>query len=162
MIEKNKFLKEKFLSHGVVENKSEKAFNRVEDGWRPKNNLAELRLLIRELVWEKSDEYRSRTNSKISDYAVIEMCCRIPQDTIKKAINGRYNASRNFLAKFCVGLKLGIEKSNELFRIHSGELSLTNDFDYIIYHALKTKDDIDYFIEEVHEYIGINLDRDRA
>ena len=69
--------------------------------------------------------------------------------------------TRNFLAKFTVGLKLDIEESNELFRKHSGELNLTNDFDYIVYHALKSKDNIEFFLDEVYEYLGINLDVDR-
>ena len=89
------------------------------------------------------------------------MSCRIPEDTFKKAINGKYKYTRSFLAKYSVGLKLDMDQANKLFRCHSGELNLTNDFDYIIYHALKTKDDIDYFIQETFEYTGIKLEREK-
>ena len=76
-------------------------------------------------------------------------------------ITGKYNITRNFLAKFVVGLKLGIEEANELFYLESGKLNLTNSFDYIIYHALEDKDLIDFFIEEVEKYTKIKLDFDK-
>lgn len=162
MISKNEFDKQVFQSHGIVNNKIEKGFNRVPTGWTPVNsNSAYLREKIREIIWNKADEYRLLNKVKISDYEVVEISCRIPIDSVKKAINGRYKITRNFLSKFTVGLKLEIECANSLFRDHSGELNLTNDFDYIVYHALKTKDDINYFIDEIEKYTGINLDRDK-
>jgi len=163
MINKDEFKKIKFLSHGIIEKNYGREFYRVPGQWIPiNNNGPELREKIRNIMWEKADEYRSKYNVKMSDYSIIEKCCRIPQDTMKKALNGRYRITRNFLAKFTVGLKLDIEEANSLFKKHSGELNLTNDFDFIVYHALRTKDDIDYFINEVYEYLGINLDVDRS
>lgn len=163
MIIKSEFQKQNFRTFGIMEtaNAEKTGKMRVSKDWQPTNNPLELRLKVRDIVWSKADEYRDKHDIKISDYNVIERCCRIPADTIKKAINGRYNITRNFLSKFCVGLKLEIEEANELFELQAGELNLTNDFDYIVFHALKTKDNIDYFLEEVYEYTEISLDRDR-
>ena len=162
MISKTEFQKIKFLTHGIKEENYERELNRVPDGWRPTNsNDAELRENIRNIMWEKADKYRVTNNVEMTDYNIIEKCCRIPSDTIKKAINGRYKMTRNFLAKFTIGLKLDMEEANALFGEHSGELNLTNDFDYIVYHAIKSKDNIDVFLDEVYEYLGINLDVDR-
>lgn len=163
MINKSQFDKQVFKSHGILNVNYKNQFNRVPSGWVPNNSIsADLREKIRDIVWKKSDEYRAENNASISDYDVIELCCRIPNDTMKKAINGKYKLTRNFLAKFSVGLKLEIELANALFRKHSGELNLTNDFDFIVYNALKTKDDIDFFINELKEYTGINLDHERG
>ena len=65
--------------------------------------------------------------------------------------------SRKILAKFCVGLKLSLEEADELFELHSGKLNLTNDFDCVVYYALKTKDNIDDFIAEMKEKVGVDL-----
>ena len=43
------------------------------------------------------------------------------------------------------------------FLLVDGALNLTNDFDYITYHALKDGDDIDSFIEEVYRYMKVDL-----
>ncbi|GEM_PF-990071 len=163
MINEFEFRKQRFETYGIIEQTYERGLSRVP-GDRPPDNqdLIALRENMRNIIWEKADEYREENRVKISDFGIIELCCRIPTDTVKKAVNGRYKVTRNFLAKFSVGLKLDLDAANKLFRFHSGELNLTNDFDYVVYYALKTKDDIDFFIEEVEKYIGINLDRDKA
>ena len=163
MINKTEFQKQTFKTQGILNQSMENGLNRVPNGWVPNNaNSSELREKIRDIMYEKAERYRDTNKEKISDYNFIEISCRIPNDSIKKAINGKYKITRNFLAKFTVGLKLEIEEANTLFREFSGELNLTNDFDYIVYNALKTKDDIDFLINEVEEYTGINLDRDRT
>lgn len=161
MVDEKDFMKQNFKTYGIVELKAEKALYKVPVNWQPMNGNLDLRTKIRNIVWEKTDEYRAKHNVKMSDYYIVELCCRIPSDTIKKAISGRYNITRRFLAKFTVGFHLDIETANSLFRAHSGELNHTNDFDFIVYHALKTKDSIDFFIVEVEKYTGINLDRDK-
>jgi len=168
MIDKKEFQKQIFETHGILEKADEYCAYKVPLAWVRQNAFkgsetsALLRKKIQEITWEKADEYKSTNNKKITDNNFIERFCHIPCDTYKKAISGDYTLTRNFLAKFTVGLKLEIEQANELFRMHSGELNLTNDFDYIVYHALKTKDDIDFFIDEVYKYTGITLDRDMA
>lgn len=159
MIDINEFKKQVFSTYGILEKESSKGIGRVPIGWKPENDNDDLRLKIREIMWKKVDEYKENTNKNYKDYTIIDVCCRIPEDTMKKALNGRYKITRNFLAKFTVGFKLDIEEANLLFRIHSGGLNLTNDFDYIVFHALETKDDIDDFIEEVNSLIGLNLDK---
>jgi len=164
MINEAEFRKQVFQSHGVIMQPNERGASRVPTDWSPPNggSSAELRAKIRDFMWDKAESYKAQQATKISDYAVIEICCRIPGDTIKKAISGKYKLTRRFLAKFTVGLKLDILEANILFRMHSGELNLTNDFDFIVYHALQSKDDIEFFIEEVEKYLGINLDYDKA
>jgi hypothetical protein len=162
MINKKEFENQTFKTHGVLTYSSEKGLNRVPNDWVPNNSISSnLREKIREIMWEKADEYRSTNNVKTPDSDFIELFCQIPKDTLKKAINGKYKITRNFLAKFTVGLKLEMEVANLLFRECSGELNMTNDFDYIVYNALKSKDDIDFFMNELREYTGINLDRER-
>lgn len=161
MIDKKEFYKQNFSSRGIIVKNNDSKAGRVPVGWKPENDDKKLRLLIRDIMLKETDKYRNKTNKSFGDYTIIEEACRIPTDTMKKALSGRYKITRNFLAKFTVGLKLGIDISNSLFKIHSGELNLTNDFDYITYFALKTKDDIDDFIEEIDKFLGINLDRTR-
>lgn len=161
MVDKDKFSKQIFKSTGIIEEILVENIGRVQGNWNPKNNLNDLRVHIRDIMWEKIDEYKINTKNNFSDYIIIEECCRIPSDTMKKALNGRYTITRRFLAKFTVGLKLSLDEANLLFTLHSGELNLTNDFDYIIFYALKTKDDIDDFIEEIKSLTGINLDKTR-
>ena len=161
MVDKDIFNKQVFKSTGIIEEIPAKKIGRVQENWIPENNLKDLRVMIRDIMWEKIDEYKVNIKNNFSDYIIIEECCRIPSDTMKKALNGRYKITRRFLAKFTVGLKLSFDEANLLFRLHSGELNLTNDFDYIIFYALKTKDDIDDFIEEIKSLTGINLDKTR-
>lgn len=152
----------KFKSYGIVEPDIEKFKARIIDSSAvPTQDSTLLREKIRDIIWDKTDEYELKHKTKLSKYRVLEINCRIPSDTAKKAITGKYNITRNFLAKFVVGLKLGIEEANELFYLESGKLNLTNSFDYIIYHALEDKDLIDFFIEEVEKYTKIKLDFDK-
>lgn len=163
MINVDQFINQKFSSHGIVESFTDgKIFRIPADASFPANDHLVVRKLIRDLIWTKADAYRQALPGRISDYGVVEKCCRIPTDTVKKTINGTCNITRRFLAKFCVGLKFEISEANELFRLYSGELNLSNDFDFIVYHALDSKDEIDFFIQEVDHYLHINLDRDRA
>lgn len=162
MIDKKKFQNQIFKTHGVMKQNNEKGLSRIQGDWKPNNsNSIDLREKVRNIVWEKSDEYKLVNKVKISDFDVIQICCSIPIDTVKKAISGKYKLTRKFLYKFTVGLKLDIELANSLFKEHSGELNITNDADYIVYYALKTKDDIGFFIDELYKYTGINLDSDK-
>lgn len=159
MIKEADFQKMTFKTHGVVEPESPKPAMKVPQGWSPTHT--DIRSQLSDLVLEKTDEYREKHKVKMSNYNVIEHCCRIPTDTMKKALNGKYRITRNFLAKFTVGLQIDLAQANEIFRKHSGQLDLTNDFDFIVYHALLSKDGVDDFMEEVDRYLGINLDKDK-
>lgn len=162
MIDKSKFQDQNFTSHGVVEVNPDNGIARVPGGWKPNNLIdSDFRVEIGQIMCDEAEKHRDKTGNKIGDYNFVDIHCRIPPDTMKKALNGKYKITRNFLAKFTVGLKLDIEFANSLFKDHSGELNLTNDFDYIVYHALDTGDHIDDFIQEMDDLIGINLDRTR-
>ena len=160
MINKTEFDNQKFIKKGIIEFNKDKSLYRAQQGWIPSNNI-DLRDELYNTAADKHEEFKKTSNTKTNFYDFIYMSCRIPEDTFKKAINGKYKYTRSFLSKYSVGLKLDIDQANKLFRCHSGELNLTNDFDYIIYHALKTKDDIDYFIQETFEYTGIKLEREK-
>ena len=142
MIRESEFRKTSFASRGIRE--PDRSLTRVPEGWNRTN--VDIRIQLRDIMLERTELYREQMKVKMSDYNIIELCCRIPTDTMKKALNGKYKITRNFLAKFTVGLQLELDQANDLFRQHSGNLELTNDFDFIVYHALLTKDGIDDFI----------------
>lgn len=161
MIDANDFSSQIFQTYEINEHVLPSGLHRVPKGIPlPPHDHIELRKQIQELVLAKANDYRIQSGIKMSDYDVIELHCRIPSDTLKKTISGRCNLTRNFLAKFSVGLKLDVCEANKLFLLHSGDLNLTNAFDFIVYHALISRDGIESFCQEVFKYIGIKLDRD--
>lgn len=160
MINKIKFYNQNFITKGIIEVNNNLNLYRVPQSWKGINTV-DLRDVLYNIAADKHEEYKKTSNTKMNFYDFIYMSCRIPEDTFKKAINGKYKITRNFLAKYSVGLKFCIDEANELFRGHSGELNLTNDFDYIVYHALSTNDDIDFFINEVFDFTGIKLEREK-
>ncbi|MGD9678327.1 MAG: hypothetical protein AB7V16_08290 [Vulcanibacillus sp.] len=166
MINKENFENQIFKTKGIIEFPENKYLNRVPQEWRPSQNTSinslQLRNELYNVASEKWYNYKETSKRNISFYDFIDLNCRIPEDTFKKAMNKKYNITRNFLSKFSVGLKLSFEESNGLFKLHSGELNLTNDFDFVVYHALKTSDEIDYFIEETEKYTGVKLYNDKA
>lgn len=162
MINLDEYKKIKFETYGFLPEKVNNSATMAPEGVPiPIHDTEVLRKKILEIVWAKTDEYMLSNNTKISYYDFIERTCRIPSETLKKALNGKYNITRNFLAKFTIGLKLDIEVANELFYNHGGYLSTSNNCDFLIYHSLRTKDDIDDFIEVFEKATGICLDRDR-
>ena len=163
MINRITFENQKFETHGIIEPIELSGAKRVPEGWKPTADPenVEVRELIRNISWEKSDEYCLVNDLKMSSYDFVEKFCSIPTDTLKKTISGKCRLTRTFLAKYTVGLKLELNEANELFRMHSGTLNPTNPFDFIVYNALITKDDIDFFLDEVLQYLNINLDKDR-
>lgn len=162
MMNLDEYKKIKFETYGFLPENPKNSAVKVPDGVPiPTHDSETLRKKILEIIWAKTDEYMEKNNTKISYYDFIERNCRIPSETLKKALNGKYNITRKFLYKFTVGLKLDIEAANELFYNHSGYLSTSNNCDFIIYHAFRTKDNIDEFIEEFENITGICLDKDK-
>lgn len=163
MISKEHFAKQKFIRQATVE--EERMIYRVpnqgKDVPQPDSLLREK---IRDIVYHEIDNYEAKNHVRVSIDNFITEQCDIPYDTFKKYIgnNMKYKISRNFIAKIAVGLKLELLVANELFRMHSGELNLTNSFDYITYYALETKDDIAYFKKELRDYAGIDLDKNHV
>lgn len=162
MISENDFLGQKFVTHGIIEKDCYRASCRVKAGWQPMQvrddeNTANIREKLRNLVYEMRDEYKQKYGHVKGIYALTDECCKVPANTLKSIFNGKNALTRRILAKICVGYKLGVDRANEFFLLVDGALNLTNDFDYITYHALKDGDDIDSFIEEVYRYMKVDL-----
>lgn len=45
---------------------------------------------------DKHLKYKELSDKRINFYDIIYMFCRIPEDTFKKAINGKYNVDESF------------------------------------------------------------------
>lgn len=147
MINKSAFEQQKFKSHEI----QEKPLKDEES--------ALLRERIRDIGIEQSDLYRAAKKVKMSDYSFVQEFCSIPEDIYKKTINGKIKITRSFIAKFTIGLQLGVDGANELFTLHSGELDMSNAFDFVVYHALAEEDDIENFTDETQRYLKININK---
>lgn len=164
MITKEIFNATEFKSHGIIYFNDKKHVYRVPAGWTPtqlpddlKGRHSKLRMNVSMIMEEENRCYEEKEQKKIGLFPLVEKQCNIPEDTMKKMQSGKRRFTREQLAKFCIGFKLPIEKADELFLLQGGRLNLTNDFDFIVYHALKTKDDIEVFCDEVLNYLHHDL-----
>ena len=164
MITKEIFNATEFKSHGITYFNDKKHVYRVPAGWTPtqlpddlKGRHSDLRKNVAEIIIEQHRCYEEKEKEKIGFLPLVEKKCNIPEDTMKKMQSGKRRFTREQLAKFCVGFKLPIEKADELFLLQGGRLNLTNDFDFIVYHALKTEDDIESVCDEVLNYLHVEL-----
>ncbi len=109
-----------------------------------KRDVSALRCSISSLFHEKFK----------GNYALVETECDIKENTFRRVL--RQKNSRNvtyvFLAKFCVGAKVGIEKAKELFQLMGHELSETNRYDYILLCELKKECDITEYDDDLKKY----------
>ena len=119
-----------------------------------------LRLEIDKAIAIARDQYEQDNNIKIGIYPFLEEKCNISQDTYKKMQSTKYKNkwTREMLGKLCVGLGMSIDEANELFLLQGGKLNETNALDKIIYCALRDKDNIYDFCEEVLEYTGRDIE----
>lgn len=164
MVTKEIFYATEFKSHGIAYYNDKQHAYRVPAGWTPiqlpddlKGRHSQLRVKVTEIMGEEQRYYEERERKTIGTFPLVEKKCNIPEDTMKKMQSGRRRFTREQLAKFCIGFKLPIEKADDLFLLQGGRLNLTNDFDFIVYHALKTKDDIEVFCDEVLNYLHHDL-----
>lgn len=162
MISEKDFFNQDFATHGIIEKDDYQASCRVKAGWqaiqvRDDKNSTYIREKLRNLVYDMRDEYKQKNGHVKGIYALTDDCCKVPANTLKAIFNGKNALTRRILAKICVGYKLGVDRANEFFLLVDGALNLTNDFDYITYHALKDGDDIDSFIKEVYTYLKVDL-----
>ena len=104
-------------------------------------------------------DYEEANNTKISLYDFVAEKCNITTSLYKNMQNeDRANKwSRTALGKLCVGLGLTIDEANELFLLQGGKLNETNALDKIICCALRDKDNIHDFCDEVLEYTGKDI-----
>ena len=92
------------------------------------------------------------------NFAQLESRCDINESTMRKYLNGRRKITRVALAKFCVGTKLTVEQSNELFILQGHSLEIdTNRLDALVVNALQEGDDIDIFFDTCEE-VGLKID----
>ncbi len=87
--------------------------------------------------------------------------CQTSVTTIKKIVNGSQKITRNFLYNFAVGLKMSVDEANEYFCMCGGSLREESKADYICIRALIDGDSIYEFIEQVEEFTGIKLARNK-
>ena len=156
MINRDKFQSITFESHGIID-MSHKSVCRVPKGFQPSQNQKDLAFRIGNIVQEYKAKYQEEHPGRCSQYTLVEKTCDIPTDTIKRLITGRTRVTRTQLAKFCVGLKLPIEDADGLFLMQGGNLNLSNDFDYVVYHALEDGDDVYSFIDDVRRYTDVRI-----
>jgi hypothetical protein len=156
MINRDEFLSLTFESHGIID-MSHKSVCRVPKGFQPSQNQKDLAFRIGNIVQEYKAKYQEEHPGRCSQYTLVEKACDIPTYTIKRLITGRTRVTRTQLAKFCVGLKLPIEDADGLFLMQGGNLNLSNDFDYVVYHALEDGDDVYSFIDDVRTYTDVRI-----
>ena len=112
---------------------------------------------------EKSITLRKRLSTLYHEkaegsYIKLEVKTQIKQNTFQKWMNGSRNVSRKELAKFAVGLALDMEIVDELFRMIGHSLDYENNrFDFIVACAIRDKDDIEQFGNDVEKYCGISI-----
>lgn len=97
-------------------------------------------------------EVRKKLSSIVAknyeNFAQIEVSCDINESTMRKCLNGRRKITRETLAKFCIGTKLTVEQSEELFTLQGHSLEPeTQLFDALIVNALQDGDDIEIFLK---------------
>lgn len=87
------------------------------------------------------------------NFANFESSCSISEAIMRKYIKGTRKITRVALAKFCIGTRLTLEQSAELFTLQGHSLEpATQQFDALVVDALKTGDDINIFYETCQKY----------
>jgi hypothetical protein len=102
-----------------------------------------LRQIILKLFHEKTS----------GSYVKLEAMTQIKQDTFRRWMKGARNPSKKELAKFVVGLGIEIEITEKLFCLNGHPLNCKeNRLDFIVACAIKDKDDIEQFGNDVKKY----------
>ena len=143
-----KFLRENnFSCDGINfdEDEEEKFFRPRRDMYLPPS--ADEQMSILRIKFDKL------MRAKKKSYAQLEVLCDINESTMRKYLNGQRSITRNAVAKFCVGLQLTIEQSEELFLLQGHCLDAKhNRFDALVVNALQDGDDIGIFFETCKEF----------
>lgn len=85
-------------------------------------------------------------------YEQMEVKCNIKEDLLRKIFKGKRKVQREVLAKLVVGLKINRRIVDELYDLMGHPLNTQDRLDKITIQALRDKDDIYTFIEEVDKY----------
>ena len=88
-----------------------------------------------------------------NNFAKLEVDCFISEASMRKYLSGDRRITREVIAKFCVGTKLSLEQSSELFTLQGHSLEPENQrLDALIVNALQDDDDINIFFDTCDEY----------
>jgi hypothetical protein len=155
MVDAAEFNGRHFETRGIAE-----VMERVPCCFSPMQDQHALVNLMLQKLGNILESRKQERGEKLSIEKAVTELCEIPYDTYKKVTGSKRRVTRFTLAKFVVGLKLPLEVANELFRLQDGELNETNDFDYIVIHALTDRDDLQNFRSDVEKYTKIKWSRE--
>lgn len=83
----------------------------------------------------------------------IGMKCNLSESIVRQVLNGKKKITMEFLGRLCVGLKLSVEESKELFEVYGIPLNFDRSyFDAITICAIRDKDDIEDYEDELKRY----------
>ena len=106
-------------------------------------NFATLKIKLIELFMEHYEK----------NFAKLEAKCTISEAAMRKYLKGSRKITREVIAKFCVGTKLTVEQSAELFTLQGHSLEPEKQlFDALVVDALQDGDDINIFYDTCQEY----------
>ncbi len=94
-----------------------------------------------------------------NDYAKLENRCDIKRDSFRKTLkfrNGRV-ITYTMLSKFCIGARLSIEETRELYSLLGYDLSERIRTDYILLCELARGGDITDFDESMKKYCNTSV-----
>ena len=93
-------------------------------------------------------------HERVQNYTQLELNCDIKRDSFQKALrckNGR-NIKYKFLAKFCIGAKLSVEETKELFLLMGHELSERSRYDYILLCEIENGGSIEDYNQDLIDF----------
>ncbi|MDR2180304.1 MAG: hypothetical protein LBP21_08340 [Synergistaceae bacterium] len=154
MVNEGEFRNRHFETRGILE-----FLTRVAAGYKWQQDRRELVHSMSRMLEVVLQARRERGEKSPSIERTVADQCDIPYNTYKKYMGLKRPVTRVAIAKFAVGLHLSLDDANRLFRLQGGELNETNDFDYITLHALRDKDNVQDFLEEVEKYTAVNTHR---
>ena len=106
-------------------------------------NFATLKIKLIELFMEHYEK----------NFTKLEVKCAISEAAMRKYLKGSRKITREVIAKFCVGTKLAVEQSAELFTLQGHSLEPEKQlFDALVVDALQDGDDINIFYDTCQEY----------
>lgn len=107
---------------------------------------------IRKLRSRLQGIFYDRTKDADDPYSYLDAKCGIGESLFRKVLNGTRKITRPMLARFIVGLKLDGGQADELFELSGTPLNPDNALDLIIINAIRDRDEIDDFVDEVIKY----------
>ena len=148
-ITKKSIKKKSFLSDGLKNffEEEENIYFRPRKGMKmppsAEENFATLKIKLLELFMRHYEK----------NFVKLEADCTISETSMRKYLKGTRKITREVIAKFCVGTKLSLEESSELFTLQGHSLEPDNQrFDALVVNALQDGDDINIFFDTCKEY----------